>query len=277
MDFEKLQNKWLDIQEGVLNEAPKFILAIVLLAVGFWIIKKLVKFLVRFMNARKMNPTLIPFITGFLNAALKLFLILTIVETLGIKTTSFVAIIGAMGLAVGFALQGSLANFAGGVLILIFKQFKVGDLVESQDKIGIVKEIQIFNTILVSADNKRIILPNANVSNGTLINYTAEGKLRLEIAVGIAYHENIKIARDVILAEVNLLPNVLKSPEATVSVTELGDSSVNLVVRPYCKPEYYFDTELKVIEAIKTALDNKGIEIPFPQQVSYEYKMGTKE
>ena len=157
---------------------PKLIVGLIVLFVGLWLIKKVIKTLEKLMLKRSVDVSLIPFLKGVIGVLLKMVLFISVAEMVGFKTTSFIAILGAAGLAIGLALQGSLANFAGGVLILLFKPFKVGDLIEAQGEIGVVKEIQIFNTILISLGNRRTILPNANVSNGTIINHTAEGVVR---------------------------------------------------------------------------------------------------
>lgn len=276
MDDKMIKEKFELLQEVVLMYIPKLILAIVILIVGFWLIKRVLGLLEKIMIKRGVDITLIPFIRSISGVALKIILVVSVAELVGFKTTSFVAIIGAAGLAIGLALQGSLSNFAGGALILLFKPFKVGDLIETEGQIGTVKEIQIFNTILISRGNRRTILPNGNVSNNTIINHTAEGKLRVDIAVGIAYGEDIKKARNVMMEVIKKHPKVLEDPQPTVNVMELADSSVNLAIRPFCKPEDYWDVYFDLMEGIKYALDQNEIEIPFPQQVSYEYKMSSK-
>lgn len=185
---------------------------------------------------------------------------------LGVATTSFVAVLGAAGLAVGLALQGSLSNFAGGVLVMIFKPYRVGDLIEAQGLLGVVKEVQIFNTILVSPQNKQIIIPNGLASNGTVTNYSAEGILRVDLTVGISYDSNIKVAKDILLEVMAKNEMVLSDPAPFVGVSEMADSSVNLAVRPHCKVEHYWDVYFGINEAMKNALDEHQITIPFPQR-----------
>jgi small conductance mechanosensitive channel len=184
----------------------------------------------------------------------------------GIATTSFVAVLGAAGLAVGLALQGSLANFAGGVLILIFKPYNVGDLVEAQGHLGVVKEVQIFNTILLTPDNKRVIIPNGAVSNGSIVNYSAEGLLRVDLVIGIAYESDIPKAKEVLSKVMSDHQLVLAEPQSTVAVSELADSSVNLVVRPWCKASDYWQVYFDITEQAKVNLEDNGITIPFPQR-----------
>jgi len=183
----------------------------------------------------------------------------------GIQTTSFVAILGAAGLAVGLALQGTLGNFAGGVLILLFKPYKVGQLIEAQGHIGWVHEIQIFVTILTTPENKTVIIPNGAISNGNITNYSTLGKIRIDMVFGISYGSDIKKAKTVLENVMKEHPKALKDPAPFVGVLALGDSAVNLAVRPYSAPEDYWDVYFDVYEKGKIALDEASISIPFPQ------------
>jgi small conductance mechanosensitive channel len=198
---------------------------------------------------------------------LKVAVLLAAAETAGFNTTSLVVIFGAAGLAVGLALQGSLANFAGGVMILLFKPFKVGDLITAQGHTGNVKEINIFVTTLLTPDNKTVIIPNGPLSNGDITNFTTDGKIRVDLVIGIGYGEDIKQARETLLTAMRNTPKVLASPEPSVNVLELADNSVNLAVRPWADPADYWDVYFGVTEACKEALDNAGIDIPYPQRV----------
>ena len=225
--------------ELVMAYAPKFVLAIVTLVIGLWIIGLVVGAVRKSMDKTKADKTLIPFITSLISWGLQLLLIISVASMIGIATTSFIAVLAAAGLAVGLELQGRLANFAGGVLILIFKPYNVGELIESQGHLGVVKEVQIFNTILLSPSNKRIIIPNGAVSNGSIVNYSAEGILRVDLVIGIAYESDIPNAKEVLHKAMEDHELVLKDPGATVAVSELADSSVNLVVRPCCKAVDY--------------------------------------
>ena len=243
----------------------KVILAIVVLIIGLWIIKRIVKLTDRMMIKRDISVSLRGFLKSLVSIILKIMLLISIAQMVGIATTSFIAVLGAAGLAVGLALQGTLANFAGGVMILLFKPFKVGDVIVSQGHIGKVKEIHIFVTILLNAENKTIILPNAAVSNNDIVNFTTEGILRVDMVFGISYEANIKTAKDILLNIISKHPKVLKDPAPFVGVNELADSSVNLAVRPYAKTEDYWDVYFEVIEAGKMALEDANISIPFPQ------------
>lgn len=246
--------------------APKLALAIITLIVGLWLISLLVKLLEKTLRMSKTDETLIPFLKSLLSWILKILLFISVASMVGIATTSFVAVLGAAGLAVGLALQGSLSNFAGGVLILIFRPYKIGDLIESQGKLGIVKEIQIFNTILTTFENKTIILPNSTVSSNSITNITANGTIRVDMEIGISYGSNIDEARKVILDVVNKNDKVLKDPACIVGVNALADSSVNLLVLPWCNTDDYWDIYFGLREDIKKALDANNITIPFPQR-----------
>jgi small conductance mechanosensitive channel len=192
---------------------------------------------------------------------------ITAISQVGVETTSFIAILGAAGLAVGLALQGSLANFAGGALIMIFKPFKVGDVIEAQGEVGTVKEIQIFVTKIITPGNKLAIIPNGTLSNGNIKNYTEEGKLRVDLTFGIGYGEDIKKAKEVFMNVLKSNPNVLQEPAPTVNVSALADSSVNFAVRPWSTPENYWNVYFAITEEVKLALDKEGIEIPYPHMV----------
>ena len=221
----------------------------------------------KLLSKTKYDITLLRFFHNILAWALKIVLILLVVSTLGIDITAFAAIIAAAGLAVGLALQGSLSNFAGGVLIMVFKPYKIGDLVEAQGVIGEVSEIDIFNTRLVSPDNKKIIVPNGAMANGNIINYTTEGKIRVDMEVGVSYDSDIKKVKEVLLKVLTDNSKVLKSPVPIVGVSQLADSSLQFVVRPYCKPADYWDVYFSTYENVKIALNQAEIEIPFPHTV----------
>ena len=267
MDFQK----YLDVAlEKLIQFSPKIVAAILILIIGFWITKKIVKLTRKVMGTRGVDETLQKFLGDLIGWALKVMIFIVAISQLGVETTSFIAILGAAGLAIGLALQGSLANFAGGTLIMIFKPFKVGDLIEAQGELGVVKEIQIFVTKLISPGNKLVIIPNGVLSNGNIVNYTEEGKLRIDLTFGIGYGEDIKKAKEVLTQVMLDDPKVLKDPEPSVNVSELADSSVNFAVRPWATPDDYWDVYFGVTEAGKLALDKAGIEIPYPHRVVYK-------
>jgi len=264
--MQHMESLSLKAYELGLEYAPKLVLAIVTLIIGLWIIRSIGKVFIASMERSKVDPTLVPFMNSLLTWTLKLLLFISAASMIGIATTSFIAVLGAAGLAIGLALQGSLANFAGGVLIMTFKPYKVGDLIESQGHIGVVKEVQIFNTLLTSPQSKQVIIPNGAVSNGSIINYTAEGKIRIDLTVGIAYNADIAKAKSVLLDVLKKHEKVLQDPAPFVGVVELADSSVNLAVRPYSIPEDYWDVFFDINEKMKLSLDENNISIPFPQR-----------
>lgn len=269
VDWNKLLTDGLAL---VMNYGPKVLLAIVVLIIGRNIIGSLLKVLGRGMDKRGFDASLKPFLISLMNVAMNAMLLISVASMVGIETTSFVAILGAAGLAVGLALQGSLANFAGGVLILLFKPFKLGDLIEVGRHLGNVEEILIFNTLLLTPDNKVVIVPNASITNGDIVNYSRKGHLRVDLIVGIGYGEDMKKAKEVMLEALKATPKVCKEPVPTVAVCELGDSSVNFAVRPYANVEDYWDVYFNSLENVKRALDESKIEIPFPQRDVHLYQ-----
>ncbi|WP_281987852.1 mechanosensitive ion channel family protein [Aquimarina aggregata] len=265
--MEKAQ-EWINYGIELAKEfGPKLLTAILIYIVGSWIIKKVLKALTKVFNKTKYDESLQKFLLNLTSWALKIFLIIIVISRLGVDVTTFAAVIAAAGLAIGLALQGSLSNFAGGVLIMIFKPYKIGDLIEAQGVLGAVKEIEIFTTKLVTPQNKLAIVPNGAMANGNIVNYTAEGLMRVDLTVGIGYGEDIKKAKDTLLEILMNDPKVLKEPAPSVNVSNLGDSSVDLAVRPFCRPEDYWDVYFSSLENCKTALDKAGIEIPYPHSV----------
>ena len=265
--------EWLDKGSDLITEfGPKLLAAILIWIVGSWLIKIILKGIKKAMNASKYDDSLKQFFLNIAKWGLKIILVITILGTVGVQTTSLAAILAAAGLAIGMALQGSLGNLAGGVLIMIFRPFKIGDLIEAQGEHGFVKEIEIFTTKLVGLTNKEIIIPNGILSNGNIINYTTEGSLRVDLTFGISYDSDIKEAKNVLMGVLTSHPKVLKDPLPTVNVSELADSSVNFAVRPWCNPNDYWDVYFDITEHVKLALDKAGIEIPFPHSVQIRKK-----
>ncbi len=245
---------------------PDLILAIILLFVGLWVVRFLNKMVRRFFEKKDYDQTLETFLQSFISIALKIILFILVVTQLGVKTSSLVAMLGAAGLAIGLALQGSLANFAGGVLILLFKPFKVGDFISAQGVDGTVKEISIFNTKLNTFGNQLAIIPNGQLSNGNVINFNAEPIRRDNYKVGIGYGSNIKKAKDILLQICANNEKILTDPMPQVVVDSLGDSSVNLSLRWWAKNEDFWDAKFFVHEETKSRFDEAEIEIPFPQR-----------
>jgi small conductance mechanosensitive channel len=258
--------------ELVMGYLPSLLLAILTLLVGLWLVKLIQKGIGKALAHRGVDATLAPFLMNLSGWLLKAVVIISVASIVGVQTTSFVAILGAAGLAVGLALQGSLSNFAGGVLILIFRPYEAGHVIEAQGHIGVVREIQIFTTTLVNAQNRRIIIPNGVLSNGSIVNYTAEGTARVDIAIGIEYGADIDKARQVLLELLSKDARVLKDPAATVVVTELADSSINLSVRPFARVEDYWGVFFDTLENGKVALESAGIGMPVPQRDVHLYQ-----
>jgi small conductance mechanosensitive channel len=250
----------------LLNWGPKLVLAIGLLVVGIIIINRLVRISRRLLKKREIDPTLIPFLTGLVNITLKAVLIISVIDIVGIKTTSFVAVLGAAGLAVGLALQGSLGNFAGGVLIIIFKPYKVGDYIETQGQAGTVESIQIFNTVLTNFESVRIIIPNGAMSSGNITNYSARKNRRLDLVFGISYEDDLENAKNILKEMAASDERIMKDPEPFVAVQELAESSVNLLVRIWCKNEDYWNINFDWKTNVKLRFDKEGITFPFPQR-----------
>lgn len=246
---------------------PNLIMAIILLVVGLWITRLINKMLTHFFQKKSYDPSLESFTKSFVQIGLKLILFILVITQLGVKSSSLVAIIGAAGLAIGLALQGSLANFAGGVLIMVFKPFKVGDFISAQGVDGTVKEISIFTTKLSTFGNQVAIVPNGQLSNNNIINYNAENTRRDKIDVGIGYGSDIRQAKKILLDICAANENIMKEPAPEVYVGELADSSVNLTLRFWAENSVFWPAHFYVLEEVKYRFDAEGIEIPFPQQV----------
>lgn len=250
--------------EIVVAYAPKLVGAVIALLIGLWVIGRLTEVIKNLMEKANVDESLRKFLGSLVNVGLKLMLFLAIAAQFGIETSSFVAVLAAASFAIGMALQGSLANFAGGVLLLLFKPFKVGDLIEAQGFTGVVDEIQIFNTLLLTPDNKKIIIPNGPLSNGPITNISGQGIIRVDLVFGIAYSDNIDKARKVIGEVIQSCPTALKDKEHDIFVNELADSSVNFATRVWTKSEHYWDTYFFMHENIKKSFDAKGLNFPYP-------------
>jgi small conductance mechanosensitive channel len=253
---------------------PNLVSALILGFVGWWVIKLINIGVAKFFEKKDYDRTLETFLEDFINNGLKVLLFVMVITQVGVETSSLIAMLGAAGLALGLALQGSLSNFAGGILILIFKPFKVGDFISAQGSEGTVKQITVFNTKLVTFGNQEVIIPNGNLSNDKITNYSSEGVRRENLVIGISYDSSIQKAKDLILelcaADENIMTE--EGKEAMVVVTELADSSVNLAVRYWTTSETFWPTKFKMIENIKAAFDREGIEIPFPHRVMVTQK-----
>jgi small conductance mechanosensitive channel len=265
MDLESIDaEKWIDL---ILEYGLKIIGAIIIWIIGSLVIKLILKGLRKAMEKADYDVSLKKFLMNLLKWILKIVLIVVVLGTVGVETTSFAAILAAAGLAIGLALQGSLGNFAGGVLLMIFKPIKIGDLIEAQGEIGVVKQIEIFTTKLTGLSNKEIIIPNGTLSNGNIINYSTEGTRRVDLIFGVGYDSDIKKTKEVLMNVLTSHPKILKDPAPSVTVIELADSSINFAVRPWCETADYWAVYFDVTEQTKEALDAAGIDIPYPHQV----------
>lgn len=253
------------IAELVIFYGPKLIGAIITLVVGLWVIKIITKRVGKVFDKRGIDPSLRPFLTGLISTLLKVFLIVSVLSMIGIAMTSFVAIIGSVGLAIGLALSGTLQNFAGGVILLILKPFKVGDWIDAQGYSGTVNSIQIFNTILKTPDNKTIIIPNGKLSTESLVNYSTESTRRVDTVFGIGYGDDIDKARKILMEIFEADERIFKDPAPFVQVTELADSSVNLATRVWCNSGDYWGIKMETMEKVYNQFNAQGISIPFPQ------------
>lgn len=253
---------------------PKLIGAIITLIIGFWIIKRINGGIKKAFDKREMDPSLSPFLLSMISALLKVMLIISVMSMLGIAMTSFVAILGAVGLAVGMALSGTLQNFAGGVILLLLKPFKVGDFIEAQGYMGTVHAIQIFCTILKTPDNKTVIIPNGGLSTGSMINYSTEPERRVDWSFGIGYGDDIEKARGILKSILEADNRVIKEKEIFIQVSELADSSVNLATRVWVNAADYWGIYMETMEKVYNAFNSQGINIPYPQMDVHVHKQG---
>lgn len=251
----------------LIDFGPNLISALAVFVIGLTVINWASKVVSKTMKKRQVEVSLGTFLSSMVSVGLKVLLLITVAGMLGIQTTSFVAIIGALGLAVGLALQGSLGNFAGGVLILVFKPFKPGELIESNGQTGVVQEIQIFNTILLTPENKTVILANGAVSNSTIVNYSRHGNLRVDITMAISPGTDIEKAKSVAMEVMKANEKVLKEPAPSVNVLKVGDGMVTLAIRPYADQSQYWDVFFGIQEEIKVAFDKNHVDGPTPTRL----------
>jgi small conductance mechanosensitive channel len=264
--------KWMQTAQALLAEFGfKIIAAILIFVIGRWIAKRVQSGLERGMLKAHVDPVLVTFTVNMTFAALMVFVVLAALGQLGVQTTSFIAVLGAAGLAVGLALQGSLSNFASGVMIIIFRPFKISDYVEGGGVSGVVKAIHIFTTTLTTPDNKRVIVPNSKMMGDNITNYSAEGTRRVDLTASISYGDSIDKAKAALLDLLAKDPRVLKDPAPFVGVSAMAESSIDFAVRPWVKVEDYWDVFFALNEAIKKRFDADGLSIPFPQRDVHIY------
>ncbi len=248
-----------------LQYAPKVVLGIVTLIVGFWIARIITRIFHKALEKSKVEITLLEFLTNIISILLKVLVLISVATMIGIQMTSFIAIMSAMAFAVGLAFQGSLSNFSGGVLIILLKPFKSGDFIEAQGHMGTVDSIQIFHTVLKTPDNKKIVIPNGPLSNGNIVNYSAQETRRDQWIFGIAYSDDFEVAKKLILEILEQDERILKDPPPFARVGELANSSVNITVRAWVPLAEFWNVHFDVIEKVKKSFDANGIKIPFPQ------------
>lgn len=256
----------VDLKAILFEYGPKILMGLVVLFIGFRIIAWISRLAGKALARNGVDETIQPFLRSLISVGLKVLLLLSVAGMFGVETTSFIAIFGALAFAIGMALQGSLGHFASGVLLLTFRPYKVGDLVDiGGGNVGSVEEIQIFNTVLATLDNKRLIVPNGVVTSNVITNISGQGTVGVELEFGIGYNDSIDKAREIILQIGRECPWILDDPKQGVVVGSLGESSVNLNTRPFVKSEHYWDAYFYMQENVKKAFDRNGISIPFPQ------------
>ncbi len=264
--MEKIEGLFEGAGALILKYGLKLVMAIAVLIIGLWVIKYIVKTIKKTFEKREVDPSLRPFLASIISALLKVMLVISVASMLGIEMTSFVAVLGAAGLAIGLALQGSLANFAGGVLILLLKPFKVGDFIDTGSYSGSVREIQIFYTYMTTTSGQEVIIPNGELSNNAVTNYSYHDTRRFDMVFGIGYGDNIDKAKSVLEGLVKEESKFLAEPAYDIFVETLADSSVNIHVRAWMKSSDYWGVYNHMNEKVKKAFDAQGISIPFPQR-----------
>lgn len=255
-----------------LEFAINLLTAIVIFYVGRMVVRLLTRGIRKVMERQEVDKTLVTFVSNLVNLVLLMVVIIAAIGALGVQTTSFIAVLGAAGLAIGLALQGSLSNFAAGVLIVFFRPYKVGDWVEAAGISGSVEEVQILTTVLKTGDNKRVIVPNAQIMNSVITNYSANDTRRVDMVVGVSYSDDLDQVRNALQDLIAAEQRILDEPACTIAVSELADSSVNFVVRPWVATSDYWAVKFDLTEAIKKRFDKDGISIPFPQQDVHLHK-----
>lgn len=276
LDVTDVNQLWETTQTWLTEKGVDFginvVAAIAIFIIGRMVAKLLCRIVQKAMTRGKVDDTLSQFLGNIIYALLLAFVVIAAINRLGVDTTSFAAIMAAAGLAIGLALQGSLSNFASGVMIILFKPFAAGDFVEAGGSAGVIEEIHIFSTIMRTGDNKKIIIPNSAITGGTIVNYSAKDTRRIDLVFGCGYGDDLKAVKEYLIETVNADERVLQDPEPVVAVAELGDSSVNFVVRPWVKTDDYWPTLWDLTEKIKLGFDAKGFNIPYPTQDLHVHK-----
>lgn len=261
------------LQAYAVTYGIKIICAILVFVIGKWLAKKLTAFFAKVMDKQDVDPTLTNFLKNIIYYLLLTAVLIAAAGQLGINTTSFLTVLGAASLAIGLALKDSLANFSSGVMLILFRPFKIGDVVNVAGETGKIEEITVFNTVMNTPDNQRKIIPNGAISNDTITNITANPTRRVDFVIGIGYDDDIKKAKETLEKIAKADARILKDPAPLVAVSELGDSAVNLVLRPWVKTEDYWDVYFSIMEEVKLTFDTEKISFPYPQQDVHLYKM----
>jgi len=260
-----LEQMFISLQAWFFSSGVKIVIGLLVLWIGWKLVQKVINIFNAILERRNIDPTIGSFLDGLINISLKIFLILVVMDYIGLKTSGLVALIGSAGLAVGLALQGSLSNFAGGVIILLIRPFNVGNLIDSGEHTGIVEKIGIFYTHLVSFDNKQILIPNGELANKSIVNYTSKDTRRVDLNFTVGYEQEISKVKSALFSVINTEELILKEPEPFVAVSKHGDSAITFVVRVWTKTEDYWTVHFNLLERVKTKFDDEEISIPYNQ------------
>jgi len=265
MDFNLDENLWNQLTELLSSFGISFFIALCILIIGRQAIKIIIKIISSALERSNTEDTVRIFVTNLLNTLLMIVVFIAAINQLGIQTTSIIAVLGAAGLAIGLALQGSLSNFAAGILIVIYRPYKVGDYIQADNHLGTVDDIQIFSTVLRTPDNKIVVVPNGSIMNGSIVNFSHQKERRIDIVIGCSYNDDIDKVKEVLADVLSKDERILKEPKPRIALSELADSSVNFIVRPWVKNAEYLDVLYSLLEEIKKRFDKEGISIPYPQ------------
>ena len=265
MDFNLDENLWNQLTELLSSFGISFFIALCILIIGRQAIKIVIKIISSALERSNTEDTVRIFVTNLLNTLLMIVVFIAAINQLGIQTTSIIAVLGAAGLAIGLALQGSLSNFAAGILIVIYRPYKVGDYIQADNHLGTVDDIQIFSTVLRTPDNKIVVVPNGSIMNGSIVNFSHQKERRIDIVIGCSYDDDIDKVKEVLADVLSKDERILKEPKPRIALSELADSSVNFIVRPWVKNSEYLDVLYSLLEEIKKRFDQEGISIPYPQ------------
>ena len=265
MEFNLDGNLWNQLSELLSSFGISLFIALSILIIGRQVVKILIKVISTALERSNTEDTVRIFVTNLLNTLLMIVVFIAAINQLGIQTTSIIAVLGAAGLAIGLALQGSLSNFAAGILIVIYRPYKVGDYIQADNHLGTVDDIQIFSTVLKTPDNKLVVVPNGSIMNGSIVNFSNQDKRRVDIIASCSYEDDIDKVKSVLADILSKDDRILNEPKPRIAVSELADSSVNFIVRPWVKNSDYIDVYYSLLEEIKKRFDREGIAIPYPQ------------